>query len=169
MEARAQDPANWNELEGKDVETMQAANYRKARERTLCYDIMVQRGVITPGQHKAGDKSVELWAQANGLDARHERLLEHIDCNRRDASTMSEKRIDAQLQWNRLLADVGSTSGRLLFELADDWICDRKEDWRVIVRRVYFREVDTNKDREWKVLGALVMSALENARAHFGY
>jgi hypothetical protein len=163
-QALAEQPAN----DGQ-AETLQAANDRKVRARTLCYDLMVQRGTITPGQHKAGDKSVELWAQANGLDARHERLLERIDSVRRDASSMTDKRIDAQLQWNRLLGDIGATSGRLMFEIADDWICDRGEDWRAIVRRVYIREVDTNENRERTVLGALVMSALENARAHFDY
>ncbi|MGN6209546.1 hypothetical protein [Asticcacaulis sp.] len=35
------------------------------------------------------------------------------------------------------------------------------------MRRVYCRSVDTNSDREAKVLAAIVMTSLENLRVHF--
>ena len=171
--AAMKNPENWgpNEELGITAEELTARNrtagQRRRLEQRIVYDHLAQHSQITPEQHQAGMKAVKTWAMANGLDGVEQKLNEFVDNSRGEASTMTERRIDGQLRWKRILDDIGSTSGALIMAISDDWICDRGEDWKAIVRRVYFRSVDTNSDREAKVLAAIVMAALDNLRVHF--
>ncbi|HTN41459.1 MAG TPA: hypothetical protein VLZ84_09930 [Asticcacaulis sp.] len=169
--AAMKNPENWGPADdlGFTAEELTVINSRPRQRRAqrIVYDHLAQHSQITPEQHAAGMKAVNIWAMANGLDGVEQKLLDFVDCSRGEASTMTERRIDGQLRWKRMLDDIGSTSGALIMAISDDWICDRCEDWKAIVRRVYVRGVDTNSDREAKVLAAIVMAALDNLRVHF--
>lgn len=169
--AKARDPANWGPIDSDDapvLATINAHKMAKPRPKSI-YEKLLDDNIITQGQCKAGHHTVDIWARCNGLDGRNEKLMEFIDKGPSDPAAMTDRRIDAQIQWKRMLADVGGASGKLLYSLADCWILDSKEPWQDVVRRVYSRAADANADRDRKNLAMLIYAATENARMHFGF
>jgi hypothetical protein len=164
QERRSADPATWGvngeQLELESAGDVQALNHVEARVgRRDVFDLMLDRGRLSAGQHIAARQLIEDWATMLGVGGRPDDGAQagaHNDNG--SAELVSDRMLRAGDQVHLALGAVGPACRSILEALVEPLVrVGVAADWRADVERV---TGEADKARQ----GALVWLAVENLR-----
>lgn len=144
------------EAQGATVKTDRTGRIVSAY-RSNVFNLLLQRGTITPNHHDAAARLAEAWAAWKGLDGGPEKRAEMVDGCNGCAELVTDRMIRAGRAVNATLSEVHPLS-RVILEafMVATVEEDRPMAWRGIMQRVGI----VTRDRQT----AAVTEALEDLR-----
>jgi hypothetical protein len=144
------------EGQGATVTTDRAGKIVSAR-RSNVFNLLLQRGTITPNHHDAAYTLANEWAAWKGLDGKPEGAREHIDGGSGCAELVTDRMIRAGKAVERTLSALHPIS-RIILErfMVATVEEDRAMVWRAIMSKIGF----TSEDKQTQAF----VGALEDLR-----